>query len=179
VLIRKRGFAGMSVRQLAGDLAFSKANFYNHVSSKEQLLYEIFVETLNLTIRALEEILRRGDSPHDKLRAIVDFYVHLMRERTDVMIVWFNERHHLTPEHQAETRNLEHQIGQMLSDFTRQGVARGDFVDIDPRVSLGAIFGMCFGLARGDERLDHLSIRKISAQIQGIVCGGLLHESRR
>ena len=45
-LMEEKGFAAVSVQHLADALEFSKANFYHHIESKEELLYEIFLDTL-------------------------------------------------------------------------------------------------------------------------------------
>src|SRR4029453_7546887 len=100
-LIQEKGFAGMSARALAKELAFSKANLFYHVPSKEELLYRIFVETLEHFTGRVEEILARRETPDAKLRALIDFYTQHMIERSAVMVVWFKERGHLTRKHQT------------------------------------------------------------------------------
>src|SRR5262245_46073049 len=91
-LIEVKGYGGISAQDIADALNFSKANFFYHVGSKENLLYEIFVETLTFTINRLETIVGGDDVPDDKLRAIVDLYVRLAVERAAVMQVWFKEK---------------------------------------------------------------------------------------
>ena len=43
---RKRGSLPSLSSTLVDALEFSKANFYHHIESKEELLYEIFLDTL-------------------------------------------------------------------------------------------------------------------------------------
>jgi len=50
LLMEEKGFAAVSVQHLADALEFSKANFYHHIKSKEKLLYEVFVDTLQFAI---------------------------------------------------------------------------------------------------------------------------------
>src|SRR5204863_1894377 len=70
-LMQEKGFAGLSVQQLADTLEFSKANFFYHLKSKEELLYHIFVENFEYSIRALEQILGSDAGHADKLRRLV------------------------------------------------------------------------------------------------------------
>ena len=44
-LIGRKGFAGMSARNIADELEFSKANFFYHIRSKEDLLYRSLSKT--------------------------------------------------------------------------------------------------------------------------------------
>ena len=57
MLMQEKGFAGMSARELAHSLDFSKANFFYHVRNKEEILYQIFVETLEYFLSGVEEVL--------------------------------------------------------------------------------------------------------------------------
>jgi len=103
-------FAAMSVHHIADALECSKANFYHHVDSKEDLLYEVFVETLRFSLARSEAIRRPQRSRSDRLRAMMEFYVSLMIDRRPVMLVWFKERAHLTVAHQKDVSRLEDQI---------------------------------------------------------------------
>ena len=58
-LMEEKGFAAVSVQHLADALEFSKANFYHHIESKEELLYEIFLETLQYSSSRIEAICER------------------------------------------------------------------------------------------------------------------------
>lgn len=164
----------MSARDLAGELEFSKANFFYHVGSKEDLLHEIFVETLNYAIRHIEEIINRAESHSERLMALMDFYVRLNTERATVMLVWFKEKEHLSPEHQAQILALEARIATVLNEFYRAGIEAGHFQPIDPRIARVVIFGMCFALTRWPQLRDEFSVQALSAQIRQVASEGLL-----
>src|SRR5882762_4913433 len=57
LLMKEKGFVGTSVQDLADGLEFSKANFYYHIKSKEEMLYRISFETLNMKFDRLKAIL--------------------------------------------------------------------------------------------------------------------------
>jgi AcrR family transcriptional regulator len=173
-LMKIKGFAGMSARDIAEELEFSKANFFYHVKSKEELLYQIFVENLEYAFRHVEEILKRSDPAPVRLRAIVDFYVHLNCERSAVMLVWFKEKGHLTPEHEAHVTRLEQKIVTMLHDFYGSAIEAGELRTLDPTIVRIAVFGMCFALTRWPQLREQHSLQSLSAQIQDIACNGLL-----
>jgi AcrR family transcriptional regulator len=177
-LMEVKGFAGMSARELANELAFSKANFFYHVSSKEELLYQIFVETLESFTRRVEEIIAGPDPAETKLRRLIDFYVRHMFERGSVMVVWFKERGHLNREHAAHVRELETRLLAMTSEFYETAIAEGAFRPVTPLIARMTMFGMCFMLTRLPREQDEDSIREMSEQVQQIACGGLLAPPR-
>src|SRR5436190_904827 len=172
-LMEDKGFAAVSVQHLADALEFSKANFFYHVDSKEQLLHEIFVDTLQFSLGHLEAILGGEDPVPQRLRSLVEFYVSMMTERRAVMLVWFKERAHLTPAHLKEVTKLEQQIGAKLEEFYAQGIAEGHFKPLETDVIRIAVFGMCFMLTKLS-RANRGSVASITRQFQDLLAGGLL-----
>jgi AcrR family transcriptional regulator len=163
----------MSVQHIADALAFSKANFYQHVDSKEDLLHEVFVETLRFSLARIEAIVGNGDSTPDQLRALIEFYVSLMTDRRAVMLVWFKERAHLTVAHQKDVCRLEDQIIATLEQFYARGIAEGIFKPLEVDIVRTAIFGMCFlliMLSRDEPRTSASIVR----QLQILASTGLL-----
>jgi AcrR family transcriptional regulator len=177
-LMEEKGFAAMSVRHVADALDFSKANFYHHIDSKEDLLNEIFIDTLQYSLSHIEEIMASEQSLPDQLRALVAFYVSLMLDRRAVMLVWFKERAHLTEAHQKEVGRLEHAIGALLERFYASGMKTGDFKTMAPELLRLAIFGLCFQLTKLPRRPDRASAADITRQLQELACGGLLTPNR-
>ena len=174
MLMQEKGFAGMSARELAHSLDFSKANFFYHVRNKEEILYQIFVETLEYTLSSVEEVLARPDSNSEKLRAFIDVYVRLMIDRSAVMSVWFKERGHLTPKHAAHVTDIESRLLSRLSAFYEAGMREGDFRAGDPRIARMAVFGACFMLIRHAGSAQYPSASAITRQLQQILCDGLI-----
>jgi AcrR family transcriptional regulator len=168
-----KGFAGVSVQHLADALEFSKANFFYHIDSKEHLLHEIFVDTLQFSLGNLEEILEREEPIPQRLRSLVEFYVSMMIDRRAVMLVWFKERAHLTPAHLKEVSRLERQIVAKLEAFYARGMSEGYFKPLQPDVVRIAVFGMCFMLTKLS-RANRGSVASITRQLQDLLTGGLL-----
>ena len=172
--MEEKGFAAMSVQHIADALEFSKANFYHHVDSKEDLLHEVFVDTLRFSLARIEAIVGSGDSAPDQLRALMAFYVSLMIERRAVMLVWFKERAHLTVAHLKDVSRLEDQIIATLERFYARGAAEGSFKRLDADMVRTAIFGMCFLLTMLPQERTRTAIESITRQLQELACTGLL-----
>jgi AcrR family transcriptional regulator len=172
-LMEDKGFAAVSVQDLADALEFSKANFFHHIDSKENLLHEIFVETLRFSLGHLEDILGREEPIPHRLRSLVEFYVSMMIERRAVMLVWFKERAHLTPAHLKEVTRLERQIVAKLEAFYARGISEGYFKPLQTDVIRIAVFGMCFMLTKLS-RANRGSVASITRQFQDLLTSGLL-----
>jgi TetR/AcrR family transcriptional regulator, cholesterol catabolism regulator len=173
-LMEEKGFAAVSVQHLADALEFSKANFYHHIESKEELLYEIFLDTLRYSSSRIEAILNGSDSLPDKLRALIEFYVSLMTDRRAVMLVWFKERAHLNEAHQSAVTQEERRVTTLLEQLYATGIAEGYFKAMDTTILRLAIFGLCFHLTKLPQPPDSASIVAITRQLQELVTTGLL-----
>jgi AcrR family transcriptional regulator len=176
--MQEKGYGGISAQDIADALEFSKANFFYHVRSKEDLLYHIFVDTYQFAIRHYEEILARELPAVEKLRALIEFYVRLMTEHGAVMQIWFKERAHLTPEHEAEAMRFERRIQALLGDFYTDAIRRGEFRDVDPRLAAVSMFGMCFALTKWPELTQRLSMAELTEQMQQLAYGALVRKQR-
>jgi AcrR family transcriptional regulator len=173
-LMQEKGYGGISAQDIADALDFSKANFFYHVKSKEDLLYHIFVDTLQFTIRHLEQIMTRKASAAEKLRALIDVYVQLMTDHAAVMQVWFREKGHLTPDHEAAVTRLEGRIHALLNAFYTEAMGRGEFRMVHPRLAAASMFGMCYALTRWPELVKELPVDRLTGQMQQLACGALM-----
>jgi len=179
ILMKKKRFVGTSVQDLADRLEFSKANFYYHIKSKEEMLYRISYETLQVKLDRIKAIVE-NDTPHpQRMRALIDCFVHLVVDHTAVISVYFEEKRHLTAAHFAKVTKLERQIFDALASFYREGVERGDFRDLDPAVAVLGILGMCFWMTKWYQPKGRLTANVISDQLNTMLCEGYLLTGKR
>jgi AcrR family transcriptional regulator len=174
ILMREKGFVGTSVQDLADRLEFSKANFYYHIKSKEEMLYRISYETLQVKLDRIKAIVDSGTPHPQRMRAIIDCFVNLVVDHTAVISVYFEEKRHLTAPHFAKVTKLERQILDALADFYSEGVELGDFRDIEPSVAVLGILGMCFWMTKWYQPKGRLTAGVISDQLNTMLCEGYL-----
>jgi AcrR family transcriptional regulator len=179
VLMHEKGFVGTSVQDLADRLDFSKANFYYHIKSKEEMLYRISYETLTLKFERIQKILDTDRSHAERMRAIIDCFVNLVIDHTAVISVYFEEKRHLSPAHFKKVTAVERQILDSLTSFYQEGVENGSFKDFDPAVAVLGILGMCFWITKWYRPNGRLTTETISSQLQEMVTSGYLHPSAR
>src|ERR1700758_1110271 len=74
-LIFERGYEAMSLRQLAAEVGIQPGSLYNHISTKQELLFELVQEHIKELLRQLDLALKGKDQPVARLRAFVAFHV--------------------------------------------------------------------------------------------------------
>jgi AcrR family transcriptional regulator len=82
-LIFEHGYAAMSLRQLAAEVGIQSGSLYNHISTKQELLFDLIRDHINELLRQLDRALQEKQRPVDKLRAFTAFHVtyHMTRKR--------------------------------------------------------------------------------------------------
>ena len=82
-LIFEHGYAAMSLRQLAAEVGIQSGSLYNHISTKQELLFELVRDHINELLRQLDRALLGKQQPADRLRAFVAFHVsyHMTKKR--------------------------------------------------------------------------------------------------
>src|SRR5882757_3920458 len=82
-LIFEQGFAAMSLRDLAAEVGIQVGSLYNHISTKQELLFELVQDHVNALLRELDLALEGKNGPEENLRAFVAFHVsyHMSRKR--------------------------------------------------------------------------------------------------
>ena len=101
-LFREKGFADVSMAEVAQEIGLSKPGLYHHWPSKDALLQTIFRLSGELLLAHLETVLVTESDPVDRLRSYIvtrlemvadyqDFFNVMWQERTAVDAASFNE----------------------------------------------------------------------------------------
>jgi AcrR family transcriptional regulator len=177
--MQQRGFAGTTVEDVTGQLDLTKAAFYYYVQNKEELLFQISTQTLELADAGIAAIERSAEPPERKLTAMVDSFVRLVAERPAFFTVYFQEKGHLAPEHLKTVTRIERKIVGAIERVIREGTASGAFRAVDPAVAAFAVLGMCFWVYKWFRPEGRSSVDEVSQTFQGLVLRGVQAPGRR
>lgn len=83
------------MRELASALGINCGSIYNHIESKEALLYELFEELLGLLQAKAKQIQRNAEAPK-RLRKIIEMHLSLQDRMPCHFQLLEREWHHLT-----------------------------------------------------------------------------------
>src|SRR5581483_7564035 len=115
VAFGERGFAGVTVREIARDSGIRVSSMYGHIPSKEMLLYELTVlgheEHCDQVTRAVAEA---GDDLLDRVKAWVRAHVHVHITYQLVARVSNRELHFLTGARQQRILEIRDRTRGML-----------------------------------------------------------------
>ena len=83
----QKGYHGTSMQDIAGAVHLQKASLYHHVSSKQEILFELLNRGLHLLSGKVEQSIYMACSPVENLREAIAAYLTALTEHHDVTSV--------------------------------------------------------------------------------------------
>lgn len=151
-----RGFHGVSVREIAQAAGIRASSMYAHLSSKEQLLFELMLlghEEHQASIR--DALLGAGAEPVDQVRAAVGAHVAFHARYALLGRVCNREMAALSPTSRDRVLTVRHQSEQLCMDVIDRGVRIGVFHVADPMLAAAFILAPGLRLAEWEAGLSY------------------------
>src|SRR5215468_5401822 len=145
-LIFEHGYEAMSLRQLAAEVGIQAGSLYNHISTKQELLFDLIQDHINELLRQLDRALEGKQEPAERLRAFVAFHVtyHMTRKRE--VFIANSELRSLDPKNYEAIVALRGAYEQRLAAILADGAEQGVFEVADIQVATFAIIALLTGL---------------------------------
>src|SRR5215475_11042078 len=172
-LIFEHGYEAMSLRQLAAEVGIQAGSLYNHISTKQELLFGLIQDHINELLRQLDRALEDKDDPLEKLRAFVAFHVtyHMTRKRE--VFIANSELRSLDPKNYEAIVALRGAYEQRLVAILADGAAQGVFEVADIQVATFAIIALLTGLCTWYRPGGRLTRDAIVAAHEKLVLSGV------
>ncbi|RLV75886.1 hypothetical protein D3C57_141710 [Streptomyces rapamycinicus NRRL 5491] len=143
-LFAERGYDGTTLQDVAEAVGLSRANLYNYVKSKEELLVAMVDATTQSAASSLREVRRRTDlDSAEKLRMLVHTLV-LHRAEQPAQFRTLDRSDQALPAEIAK-KHLEGRraVLREITEVVEEGVTVGRFRPVDAGITALSIIGMC------------------------------------
>ncbi|MBE2240212.1 MAG: TetR/AcrR family transcriptional regulator [Caldilineaceae bacterium] len=141
-LFVKYGYEGLSIRDLAEQCGLAKATIYHHFQDKQDIFLSVLGHAALTMHQRIVEAAARGETPVEKLRAMVYAYCDMLVERR--MVFFWSLRANAETEEQLRKfvqTHKEHLLGP-LTQIVHAGIEGGDFRAVDAQMSALCLLGM-------------------------------------
>lgn len=171
----ERGYAAASLQDVANSVGLLKGSLYHYISSKENLLYEIFQDWHVQAVSLMTHIDALELPPSARLREFVRRLTLFYAQDRERAGLYFSEWRHLTGDHHetvmAQRREFELYVLELILEVERQGLGRDELeAKLATRYLLTAVNGVVLWY-RPD---GAWSADKISEQIADMTCAFVL-----
>ncbi len=172
-LFQQRGYHGTSMQDLADAVGMQKASLYYYIRSKEELLVTVCERGTGAFTQELSEIVASDANATEKLRRALECYLVALCEQLDLFTVFLREQKFLGEKQKKQLRGQGKQHGELLAAIVQQGIASGEFRQVNVTITTLAILGMCNWLYEWYSPHGALQPREIAALFSELVLNGL------
>ncbi len=173
-LFRERGYRATTLDDIVARLGMSKASLYTYFHAKEEMLAAISRQTIATFTRELSLVLRSDLAPEDKLRRVVRDHVRFVIANRSFLTVFFSEEANLPPRLARALAAQKDRYDKGVESIVVEGVRRGVFRDVPPRLVVFGLLGMLNWLYKWYNPRGRWGAEEISAGFLSLVEGGLL-----
>ncbi len=139
-LIRERGYANVTLDQIAERLHISKVSIYHHWTSKNEIIFDLHRIAYKIMIESLEQIAKDDDTPDSKLRrAIVNHVIQAVI--SGVVPLLPKQDWQVIRSHEKEIVKLRDTYEQMLRGVIVEGINKRVFKKVDVKLLVFTIIG--------------------------------------
>lgn len=145
-LIVRHGYEGMTLRQLASEVGIQAGSLYNHIATKQQLLFDLVIQHMEDLLAALDAALAGLEDPARQLAAFCEFHVRYhIKRKAEVFVINFELRS-LDPENRVQVVALRTRYENRLIEIIRRGQQAGVFRGMDAPVAAYGLISMLTGV---------------------------------
>ena len=164
-LFRERGYAATSVRDIAQALNLQGGSLYAHMASKEDVLWSIVIRAADRFNAQVGPIAAdTSASPADRLANMIRAHVGVVTSIQQDAAVFLHEWRFLSLPRRAEMSARRDEYEQLFREVIGEGIGRGSFRAVDPRLTAAAILSALNGIATWYSPSGALSQAQIADQ---------------
>ncbi|HYI15826.1 MAG TPA: TetR/AcrR family transcriptional regulator [Thermomicrobiales bacterium] len=134
-LFSERGYRSTSIRDIARELDLQGGSLYAHISSKEDVLWEIIARVAESFYAAVRPIAESDGSATERLRGMIHAHVGVVVNELARAAVFFQDWRHLSEPRKGEVLALRDGYEALFRLTIADGVASGELADRDPRLA--------------------------------------------
>ncbi|MDQ0470260.1 TetR/AcrR family transcriptional regulator [Labrys wisconsinensis] len=172
-LIFERGYEGMTLRDLAQAVGLQPGSLYNHIATKQALLFELVSEHMRTLTDALDAALAGVEGPLARLDAFVTFHVSYHLTRKVEVFVNNSELRSLEPDNREAIMALRRAYEQRLAAILAEGAQAGLLAVPDIPVTTYGILSLLTGVVTWYRPEGRLAEDEIVAIHRRLILDGL------
>ena len=172
-LFFEHGYEATSLRAIAGEVGIQVGSLYNHLTSKESLLYSIMSTIMEDLLREFDARLESVTDSVERLRTAIEVHVFFHTARAREVFIGNSELRSLTAAHRRKVVKLRDQYEERFVDIIEQGVADGSFEAPDPKITAWAILAVGTSTSTWFRPDGRLQLDDIATLYTDLVLNGL------
>jgi AcrR family transcriptional regulator len=172
-IFSQKGYHGTSMQDIALLVNLQKASLYHHVSSKQEILFELLNRGLDLLSERVETAVNGPGSPDERLQKAMCAYLSTLTEYQALASVLLLEYRSLEPEYLDLHIPRRDRFEKIWRDLIQEGVEDGIFNCDHPSLSARALLGILNWTVTWFRMDGPMSAEEIADQLSNLYLMGL------
>ena len=140
-LFAERGYAAVSMRQIASKVGLQAGAFYNYFPDKQTILADLLINHMENLLQTWHK-QKLPQKPDKLLEFFVDFHIEYHLNRPEEVFIAYMELRNLNPDNFQKIEKLRNKYERILSEILTVGVNKNLFSCENTKVTSLAIIGM-------------------------------------
>lgn len=174
-LFSANGYRATSVRDIARELDLQGGSLYAHISSKEQVLWEIISRVAASFDHAVRPIAESDGPATERIRQMVHAHIDVVVRHLSHATVFFQDWRHLKDERRVEVLALRDRYEMLFRQVIAAGMATGEFAERDPRLAAAYLLTAMNAIPSWYRTDGSRSAAQIADHYADLTIAGLLH----
>ena len=179
LIFQQKGYHATSMQDIADAVELKKGSLYHYVDSKQDILFALLNEALELILERLQYVAEQDISPEQKIRQATRAYFSFLAENPSLSSVLLLEYRSLEEDYKKLHIPRRDQVDQFWREFIAGGTTRGDFHDSEPGLVSKALLGVLNWTITWYREDGPLSAEQIADQFIDLFLVGLLARNKR
>lgn len=176
-LFRQKGFAAVSMRDIAASMHIKAASLYNHITSKQEVLALVIMDLAAAFTTGIQEIDASNDSIPDKLAQVIKLHIDLTLLHPNAMASLNNDWMHLAPEMLVQFTEQRDFYEETLRRIIRDGIAERIIQPLNEDLIVFTLLSTLRTLYLWYGRKSNLSEQNLRIDLSAALLGGIVKNS--
>ena len=174
-LMRTKGYASTTVRDIASSLNIEAASLYNHISSKEEILETICSSLANQFEIGILEINDIYFNAIEKLKMAIESHIRILTQDLNASYVFIHEWRNLSETALNEFVRRRDLYEKEFREILFLGEKEGTFTDVDEKFVVITILSSLNSTIEWYKPNGQLSPKEVSNKLSDFILNGLLN----
>lgn len=163
-LFRGQGYNDTNLGDIASHVGIGRTTLYEYFADKEAILVSLVQEELPGLMEGLVADLPADCSCRDRLAELIVRGLDFVSDETKLGAMLMRELPNISKQAQQEVRRAHLGLAEAIGRVCSEGVAAGEFREMDPRVVSQLVYGLMMSASQGLMRASDARERRRSVE---------------
>lgn len=172
-LIKEKGYAGVSMRDIAKEIGVKASSLYNHIPSKQAILAEIILHLAEDFTSQIQHVANQPISSLDKLKQIIEHHVDLSLHYPHKLALLNNEWMHLEGKSLGDFKAMRNLYEEQLRQIINQGKMNHELKVLHTELILYSMLSTLRNLNIWIKKRGAIPANQLKKELQEVLLNGI------